>query len=145
MDKHLRLLRTFVNYRRKKFCNIDTRGQCYKTFYVRNLRIFVISQSVCPWQAVPVQSIVCGQGMSLPQNGVSERFFNRAGSCFTHKHQPKLKRTTMDKHFSLIWTFVNYRRKNFYNIDTRMAAMRKALKLGGKSQTISYSLRVLNE
>jgi len=28
-------------------------GQCYKTFYVRNLRIFVISWSVCPWQGFP--------------------------------------------------------------------------------------------
>jgi hypothetical protein len=27
------------------------RGQSYKTFYGRNLRIFVISYSVCPWQA----------------------------------------------------------------------------------------------
>jgi hypothetical protein len=27
------------------------RGQSYKTFYDRNLRIFVISLSVCPWQA----------------------------------------------------------------------------------------------
>jgi len=26
-------------------------GQCYKTFYGRNLRIFVTSKSVCPWQA----------------------------------------------------------------------------------------------
>jgi hypothetical protein len=28
-------------------------GQRYKTFSGRNLRIFVISQSVCPWQAFP--------------------------------------------------------------------------------------------
>ncbi len=28
-------------------------GQCCKTFYVRDLRIFVISLSVCPWQAFP--------------------------------------------------------------------------------------------
>jgi hypothetical protein len=28
-------------------------AQCYKTFSVRNLRIFVISESVCPWQAFP--------------------------------------------------------------------------------------------
>jgi hypothetical protein len=27
--------------------------QCYKTFSVLNLRIFVISWSVCPWQAFP--------------------------------------------------------------------------------------------
>jgi len=30
-----------------------TSAQCYKTFHVRNLRIFVISQSVCPWQGFP--------------------------------------------------------------------------------------------
>jgi hypothetical protein len=26
----------------------------YKTFYGRNLQIFVISESVCPWKAFPV-------------------------------------------------------------------------------------------
>ena len=31
----------------------DTRGQSYKTFYGRNLRIFVISQCVCPWKGLP--------------------------------------------------------------------------------------------
>ncbi len=31
----------------------ESRGQCYKTFFVRNLWIFVISWSVCPWQAFP--------------------------------------------------------------------------------------------
>jgi hypothetical protein len=30
-----------------------TKGQYYKAFYGRNLRIFVISYSVCPWQAFP--------------------------------------------------------------------------------------------
>ncbi len=29
-------------------------GQCYKTFSVRNLQIFIISLSICPWQAFPV-------------------------------------------------------------------------------------------
>jgi hypothetical protein len=27
----------------------EFRGQCYKTFYTRNLCIFIISQSVYPW------------------------------------------------------------------------------------------------
>jgi tRNA (adenine57-N1/adenine58-N1)-methyltransferase catalytic subunit len=31
-----------------------TKAQCHKTFFVRNLRIFVISWGVCPWQAFPV-------------------------------------------------------------------------------------------
>jgi hypothetical protein len=30
-----------------------SRGHCYKTFFVRNLRIFVISLSGCTWQAFP--------------------------------------------------------------------------------------------
>ncbi len=30
-----------------------TRARCYKTFFVCNLQIFAISQSVCPWQAFP--------------------------------------------------------------------------------------------
>ncbi len=30
-----------------------SRGQCYKTFYDRNLRLFVISWSICRWQTFP--------------------------------------------------------------------------------------------
>ncbi len=40
----------------------DIRGQCYKTFHGRNLRIFEKSLSVCPWQVFPAYSIACGQG-----------------------------------------------------------------------------------
>ncbi len=40
-DKHSSLLRTFVNYVRKKFCNI---GPSVIKLFVRNLPIFVISQ-----------------------------------------------------------------------------------------------------
>jgi hypothetical protein len=43
------------------FYNINTRAQCYKTFYGRILRIFEISWSVCPWQAFPVKSNVWGK------------------------------------------------------------------------------------
>ncbi len=35
------------------------RCQCYNTFYVRNLRIFIISQSVCHWKAFPIMSNAC--------------------------------------------------------------------------------------
>jgi hypothetical protein len=37
------LQQTFVNYGVKKFYNFGLRGQCYKTFYGRKLRTFVIS------------------------------------------------------------------------------------------------------
>jgi hypothetical protein len=55
-DKHSSILRSLVNYSRKKFDYIwpwpkqtyiiylmTTWGQCYKTFLVRDLRIFVVS------------------------------------------------------------------------------------------------------
>ncbi len=42
--------------------NIQPWSMYYKTFYGRNLQIFVISQSVCPWQALPFQSNNCGGG-----------------------------------------------------------------------------------
>ncbi len=32
---------------------VDTCAQCYETFYVRNLLIFVMSYGVCSWQALP--------------------------------------------------------------------------------------------
>ncbi len=47
-DKHSSLLRTFVNYGRRKFCNIGPWDQWHKTFYGRNLQTYVMSQSVCP-------------------------------------------------------------------------------------------------
>jgi hypothetical protein len=31
-----------------------TKVQCYKTFYGRNLQMFLISKSVCPWQVFTV-------------------------------------------------------------------------------------------
>jgi hypothetical protein len=40
---HSSLLRKFVNYGRKKFYNFGTWAQCYKTFFARNLWIFIIS------------------------------------------------------------------------------------------------------
>jgi hypothetical protein len=56
IDKHSNLLPAFVDYGGKKFNNIAPganviithrrRGQCYETFFVRKLRIFILSQSV---------------------------------------------------------------------------------------------------
>ncbi len=47
-----------------KFLNSDHSfwAQCYKTFYVRNLRIFVMSQTFCSLQAFPAYLNVSGQG-----------------------------------------------------------------------------------
>ncbi len=42
------------------FNNVVTRGQYYKTFLFVIYRFFLISKSVCPWQAFPAESKVCG-------------------------------------------------------------------------------------
>ncbi len=58
--------------------SIPSRCQCYKTFYGRNLRIFVISQSVCPWQVLPAyQSIAC-----LARQGAYPRVKHLKGASF---------------------------------------------------------------
>ncbi len=59
-DKHTGFLCNGSNYGRNRFYDTGPRGQRYKLF-VRNLRIFVISQSVCSRQAFPAQYIDCRQ------------------------------------------------------------------------------------
>ncbi len=39
--------------------NVATKGKCYETFYHLKLRMFLIGQSVCPWQDFLAQSNVC--------------------------------------------------------------------------------------
>ncbi len=58
----LQLITETVNYGRNIFYDKGPWGQCYKTIFLRNLQIFVISWSGCPWQAFPAQFIVSGQG-----------------------------------------------------------------------------------
>ncbi len=78
------------------FFDIGSWGLSYKTFYCRNLLIFVISQSVCPWQVFPAQSNVFGWPY--------------------RKHQTKLDRLARYKHSSLLLKSVNYSSKKFYRI-----------------------------
>ena len=53
-DEHSNLSGKFVNYRQKSFITL-AQGQCYKTFYVCNLQIFVLRQCLS-WQTFPAQS-----------------------------------------------------------------------------------------
>ncbi len=41
--EHNCLSHVFLHLQVKKYYSIGSRGQCYKTFYARNLRIFVIN------------------------------------------------------------------------------------------------------
>ncbi len=51
--KHGEILESIFNLSNVEFCQMKTKGQCYKTFYGRKLRIFKISLHICPWQAFP--------------------------------------------------------------------------------------------
>jgi hypothetical protein len=59
-EKHSSLFRSEPHRAKQSVDKRVSRGQCYKTFYGRKLQIFVISWSVCPWQALPALSNVCG-------------------------------------------------------------------------------------
>ncbi len=77
------------------------RALYYKTFYGRNLRIFVISQSVCPWQAFPAQP-----RRVRPSEAPFRCSTLGQAPCLTHKHQTRLERLSCDKCSSLLRTSV---------------------------------------
>ncbi len=79
------------------------------------LRFFVISYSVCPWQAFQAQSHIYGQGQERTQ----EWSFTQVGSGLAHKSQTRLERAARDKNSSLLRTFINYSCKKFYDYGPR--------------------------
>ncbi len=91
-------------------------SHCYKTFYVRNLQMFALSQSVCLSQAFSAQFNIFGKARSLPSSGAPERSFIRVGSDFDFKLQTRLERPARDKHSNLLQTFVNDGCKKLNNI-----------------------------
>ncbi len=112
-DKWETLGRTSLN---KNDCLNRTRAQCYKTFYVRNLRKFVISQSVCLWQAFTAQPNVCQKCGAYPSGAPKRRSSLGQTLSITHKRYTRLESLARGKHSNLLRTFVNYGRKKFYNI-----------------------------
>ncbi len=92
------------------FCDYSTRGLYHETHYSRNLRISVISQSVCPWQAFPAQSNVSEQGWSLHFScstiGKGPRVY--------HQHQIILENPARNKHSNLLCKSINQGHNKFY-------------------------------
>ncbi len=84
----------------------QSRSQCCITFYVRNLWMLLLRQSVCPRQGFLAQSIVCG----LHKSVASKRCFIRVIFSGTHKHQTRLEKIADDKHSNLLSLLVNYKR-----------------------------------
>ncbi len=86
---------------KKNSLSLKFRAKCYKTFYVRNLQMSVISQRVCPWQALRSQSNVCELVLE-PTLEWSKKLFHsskfRPYSQTLHKHGQAAR----DKHLSLL-------------------------------------------
>ncbi len=78
------------------------RSLYYKTFYGRNLRIFIINLCVCLWQAFTAKSNVWGWGQEPTLEW----------STWKVLHKGRLAR---DRHSSLLRKSVNYGRKKFYS------------------------------
>ncbi len=114
LNKRTSLLQPDIKYRRKKFYFAQSWDQIYKTFYNRNLLIFIISYSVIFLQAFPPSLKFVGKARSLPQSEASESFFTWVCSGLTSKHQTMLERLARDKRNSLLQKFVIYGRKKFY-------------------------------
>ncbi len=97
-DKPCSLLQKFANYGCKKFYNIATRGQCYKTFlydiyeFLQPARVFVSGKLFKP-------------SLMLADN---------PRSLTTVKHL----RLAREKHCILLQKFANYGCKKFYDIVT---------------------------
>jgi hypothetical protein len=66
LNKRTSLLQPDIKYRRKKFYFAQSWDQIYKTFYNRNLLIFIISYSVIFLQAFPPSLKFVGKARSLP-------------------------------------------------------------------------------
>ncbi len=146
----LQLIRPCHQRRRKKFYNIDTRSERYKTFCVHKLTFITASVYVPRTLGVGGSALECLkinedhkiQG-SYPSPGrtvyVSGRpvqpslmFRSQARAYIieapfmcstigsTHKHYTRLEGPAKSKHSSLLVTLVNYGRKTFYNIWPRL-------------------------
>ncbi len=59
---------------------MTSRCQCHKNFYGRKLRLFIISQSVCPLQAFPAQPNVDRLDQCLPEWSTSQLLHFKVGS-----------------------------------------------------------------
>ncbi len=88
-------------------------GPSYKTFYICKLQLFIISQSVCPWQAFPAQSNVSGQVQEPTLERSTCKVLHFLGSCLTCKHQTRLEKLARKKHSSLFLRVVTYGSKKY--------------------------------
>ncbi len=90
--------------------------QCYTTFYGCNLRIFVISQSICLDKHFRPRLMFVGKTGAYPR--MEQLKFTIIGQApgLSCKHWTTLERPVMAKLSSLLRKFAYYGRKKFSNI-----------------------------
>ncbi len=114
-EKDSSLFSHLIKFVCKGFYNIDPRGQCFKTFYCRVLRIFIISYSF--FSLTTISSL-----MSASKTGAypSEAPFRcphlGLDPGLTCQQSTSPERFAGDKHYSLFNTIIKYVCKGFYNI-----------------------------
>jgi hypothetical protein len=71
----------------KQFYNIDTWGQCYKTFYVRNLLMFEIPTVIVPGKLFKPNPMLVGKASNLLWSGASFWCTTQVRSGLNCKHR----------------------------------------------------------
>ncbi len=99
------------------------RTQCYKTFYDCKLPMYVISSSVCPCKAFPVECLRVWQEPT--QVSTVQVLHSRVG--FWPFPQLWLEKPARDEHPSLLIACVNYGRIKVYTVGTRCQCDKKRL------------------
>ncbi len=112
-------LSSFSDKEKGNFAQLVTWVQFYKTFYGLNLRIFVISSSVCPWQILQPTLMLVGKSKTFPSQEPFTCSALGQAPGLAHKQQTRLDRLARDKVSSLLQKLVNYDRKKLNNIVNR--------------------------
>ncbi len=101
----------------KFYCSV---ANVLKLFYSRNLKMFIISQSICPNQGFPSQSNVCNRGQELYQEGR-----NRKGTYLQTLRQDG--KASQGQTLQPIRNIRKLRTKKFCNIGPRSYQMSEKL------------------
>ncbi len=116
------LIRTLTIFHQLQIRNVlqhMPQGQCYKTFYGRKLRLFIISQSVCSWQAFPDKSYVRGQVQEPTLEGSNCKVLPLGRFLPYLQTLDQARKTCQEPTLQLIIKVVTYDRKKFDDIGPR--------------------------
>ncbi len=105
---------------KKSFITLGPGSNVLKLFYVHNLRMFVISQSVCPWKAFTACVLIVGKAGTYLSEALSRCSTLEQAPGLTHNHQTRLERLARNKQSHLLRKFVNCGQKSFLYVPEGM-------------------------